>query len=212
MHCNGTDVADIRTYTAQVSEKYQTPFHMAGMTLVDAVEALGFERIALNSVYYWPDWRDGLARFLASGGLDVMYAGNFVDLHMVDDQDDCNSRHWCFPESFAVESVVRTAEHAPNAEVIVINGMPNFRNREGVAERALHHIEAMEAAVGKPVIASDTTLYWAIYRTRYVQHPAAAGQRPAGLPATSCPRVPGHPRQQSQQAVACEQSYRNVTD
>ena len=176
VHCNGTDFADIRAYTAKISDKYETPFHMAGMTLVEAVDALGCERIALNSVYYWPDWRDGLAGFLKSAGIDVMYAGNFVDLEMLDSQEDCNSRHWCFPESFAVESVVRTAEHAPDAEVIVINGMPNFRNSEGVAERALHHIEAMEAAVGKPVIASDTTLYWALFRTLGIQPTEAPGE------------------------------------
>lgn len=165
VHCNGTNADDIRAFTSRISDTYETPFHMAGMTLVDAAQSLGAERIALNSVYYWPDWRDGLAGFLRSADLDVQYAGNFVDLGMLDSQQDCNDRHWCFPESFAVESVVRTAEQAPDAEIIVINGMPNFRDADGVAGRALHYIEAMEAAVGKPVIASDTTLYWAMFKT-----------------------------------------------
>ncbi len=165
VHASGTDANDIREFTARISETYETPFHMAGMTLVDAAQELGAEKIALNSVYYWPDWRDGLARFLRSADLDVRYAGNFVDLGMLPNQEDCNNRHWCFPESFAVESVVRTAERAPDADIIVINGMPNFRrDDDGIAERALHHIEAMEAAVGKPVIASDTTLYWAMFK------------------------------------------------
>lgn len=62
------DVDGIRTFTAKLSDQYQTAFHMAGLTLVDAAHALGAERIALNSVYYWPDWRDGLAGFLQSGG------------------------------------------------------------------------------------------------------------------------------------------------
>lgn len=170
VHAGGREAADIRDYIERVSTTYETPLFMAGMTLVDAVRELGAEKIALNSVYYWPDWRDGLARFLRSADLDVQYAGNFVDLGMLANQEDCNDRHWCFPESFAVESVVRTAEHAPDAEVIVINGMANFRRGDdgtdmaGLAERALHHIEAMEAAVGKPVVASDTTLYWALFR------------------------------------------------
>lgn len=165
VHASGTDANDIRQFTAEISERYQTPFHMAGLTLVDAARELDATKIALNSVYYWPDWRDGLARFLRSADLDVQYAGNFVDLGMLDSQEDCNARHWCFPESFAVESVVRTAELAPDADIIVINGMPNFRRDDnGLAERAVHHIEAMEAAVGKPVIASDTTLYWALLR------------------------------------------------
>jgi len=176
VHANGTNADDIRAFTARISERYETPFHMAGMTLVDAALALGAERIALNSVYYWPDWRDGLAGFLRSGGFDVQYAGNFVDLGLLESQQDCNDRHWCFPESFAVDSVVRTAERAPDADIIVINGMPNFRDADGLASRALHYIEAMEAAVGKPVIASDTTLYWAMFRTLGVSPTYAPGK------------------------------------
>ena len=36
-------------------------------------------RIALNAVYYWPDWRDGIVRFLKQAGFEVLYYGNFVD-------------------------------------------------------------------------------------------------------------------------------------
>ena len=162
VRCNGTNVEDIRDLTAKLSDQYRTAFHMAGLTLVDAARSLGAERIALNSVYYSPVWRDGLAGFLQSGGLNVDYAGNFVDLTMLPSQEVCNDMHWCFPGSFAVESVIRTAERAHDADVIVINGMPNFRDDDGLAERAMHYVDAMEEAVGKPVIASDLTLYWAI--------------------------------------------------
>ena len=64
VHANGTDHDDIVRFTAEMSEKYETPFHMAGHTLVQACHELGYERIALNSVYFWPDWRDGVVRFL----------------------------------------------------------------------------------------------------------------------------------------------------
>lgn len=176
VHASGTDASDIRAFCDRVSTTYETPFHMAGMTLVDAAQSLGAEKIALNSVYYWPDWRDGLAEFLRSGGLDVTYAGNFVDLGLYDDQQWVNDQHWIFPGDLAVESVVRTAERAPDAEVIVINGMPNFRDADGVPRRAVSNIEAMEAAVGKPVIASDTALYWAIFKTLGVIPDHAPGQ------------------------------------
>lgn len=178
VHAGGTDEADIREFTTRISEIYQTPFHMAGLTLVDAVRHLGAEKIALNSVYYWPDWRDGIARFLRSADLDLGYAGNFVDLGLYDTQDEVNDLHWVFPHEYAVESVVRTAEAAPDAEVIVINGMSNWLPADGpdagVAQRCVHNIEAMEAAVGKPVVASDTTLYWALFRTLGVR-PEADG-------------------------------------
>ncbi len=176
VHAGGTNADDIREFCDRISTTYETPFHMAGMTLVDAARALGAEKVALNSVYYWPDWRDGLARFLASADLDVRYAGNFVDLGVFETQEWVNDQHWIFPEEAAVESVVRTAEKAPDAEVILINGMPNFRGADGVARRAVSHIDAMEAAVGKPVIASDTTLYWAIFKTLGIAPVQAQGK------------------------------------
>jgi len=182
VHAGGRTAADIVEFTNRVSETYETPFHMAGMTLVDAAKSLGAEKVALNSVYYWPDWRDGLARFLRSAELDVVTAMNFVDLGLIETQEECNAAHWCFPEHFAVESVERIAEAAPDAEVIIINGMPNFRRAgDGVAERALHHIEAMETAVGKPVIASDTTLYWALFGELGVTPTATPGMLLKGL-------------------------------
>ncbi len=176
VHASGTDASDIRAFCDRVSTTYETPFHMAGMTLVDAAHSLGAEKVALNSVYYWPDWRDGLAGFLRSGGLDVTYAGNFVDLGLYDDQQWVNDQHWIFPGEAAVESVVRTAEQAPDAEVILINGMPNFRDANGVPRRSVSNIDAMEAAVGKPVIASDTTLYWAIFKTLGIAPDHAPGK------------------------------------
>jgi len=177
VHASGTDAADIRRITAEISERYETPFHMAGMTLVDACEALDVNKVALNSVYYWPDWRDGVAGFLRSADLDVRYVGNFVDLGMVETQEQVNDGHWCFPESFAVESVVRTAEAAPDAEAILVNGMCNFRRADnGLAERCLHRVEEMEAAVGMPILASDITLYWALFRTLGIAPEQPAGQ------------------------------------
>lgn len=181
VHANGTDADDIRRFCAEISERYATPFHMAGMTLVDAAEALDIEKVALNSAYYWPDWRDGTAGFLRSAGLDVSFAGNFVDLGMYATQAEVNDLHWCFPESVAVESVVRTAEAAPGAEAIVVNGMPNFRRSDGLAQRCLHHVEAMEAAVGMPILASDITLYWALFRTLGISPTAVPGRLLAAL-------------------------------
>ena len=80
VHCNGTTPEEIREFCARLSETYETPFHMAGYCLVEGLRALDVEKIALNSVYYWPDWRDGVARFLRQAGFDLLYSGNFVDL------------------------------------------------------------------------------------------------------------------------------------
>ena len=80
VHASGTTPDQIRDICNRIGDTYETPFHMAGYCLVEGLRELGAERIALNSVYYWPDWLDGIARFLKEAGFDLVYFGNFVDL------------------------------------------------------------------------------------------------------------------------------------
>lgn len=176
VHAGGTDAADIRALCARLSETYDTAFHMAGLCLVEALETLNISRIALNSVYFWPDWRDGVVRFLKSADLDLRYAGNFVDLGFYNTQQEVNDQIWIFPGDLALESVVRTAERAPDAEAIVINGMPNWRGPDGQPERTLHRVEELEASVGIPIVSADFALYWRIFKSLGIAPSAAPGR------------------------------------
>lgn len=175
-HAGGSDAADIRALCKQLSETYETAFHMAGLCLVEALEELNISRVALNAVYYWPDWRDGVVRFLKSADLDLRYAGNFADLGFYQTQQEVNEQVWIFPGDLALESVVRTAERAPDAEAIVINGMPNWRGPDGQPERTLHRVEELEAAVGIPIVSSDFALYWRIFKSLDVAPRATPGR------------------------------------
>ena len=165
VHCNGTTPDEIEAFCARLGDRYETPFHMAGYCLVEGLRALGVEKIALNSVYYWPDWRDGIARFLRQAGFDLLYCGNFVDLGLYDAQETVNAQHWIFPGEMAGRSMLRTAERAPTAEAIVVNGMPNFRRADGLPQRIASLETALEALVGLPIVSSDTALYWRIFKT-----------------------------------------------
>lgn len=165
VHCQGTTPDEIRDICSRISDTYETPFHMAGYCLVEALREMNMEKIALNSVYYWPDWRDGIARFLKDAGFDLIYVGNFVDQGFYDTQEEVNDQTWIFPGDLAEKSMARVADLAPNADAIVVNGMPNWRRTDGAPQRALHFTPGWEKAVGKPVIASDTALYWRIFKT-----------------------------------------------
>ena len=101
VHCNGSTPDDIRAFCDRLGEKYATPFHMAGMCLVEGLRALNAEKIAINSVYYWPDWRDGITRFLRQAGFDVLYCGNFVDQGFYATQEEVNALNWIFPGELA---------------------------------------------------------------------------------------------------------------
>ena len=165
VHAGGTNADDIRAFCREMTDKYETPFHMAGMCLVEACEALGFSAIALNSGYFWPDWRDGVARFLKSAGLELLWCGNFVDQGFYDDQEEVNEKTWIFPGPLALESMLRVAEKAPDAEAILLNGMPNWRRADGLPQRTVSLAKELEAALGKPIIASDLALYWGLFNS-----------------------------------------------
>ncbi|MEM8698789.1 MAG: hypothetical protein AAGF44_06430 [Pseudomonadota bacterium] len=165
VHAGGKTPAEIEAFLARIAETYATPLHMAGYCLVEAARALGVEKVALNSVYYWPDWRDGTARFLGQAGLDLTYTGNFVDLGIYASQDEVNALTWIFPGAHALTSCQRALEQAPGAEAILVNGMPNFRRADGLPQRMLRLTAEIEDALGVPVIASDTALYWRIFKT-----------------------------------------------
>jgi maleate cis-trans isomerase len=165
VHANGTDAADIRRFVREVSEKYETPFHMAGLTLVEACEEHGYQRIALNSVYFWPDWRDGVVGFLRSADIDVIWYGNFVDQGLYETQDEVNELSWIFPSEIAEKSMRYAADQAPNADAIVVNGMSNYRGDDGLPRRIVSLAAQLEEMIDKPVISADITLYWQIFRT-----------------------------------------------
>ncbi len=135
VHCSGTTPDEIRGFIHRVSDTYETPFHMAGYCLVEGLHELGAEKIALNSMYYWPAWRDGIARFLTQAGFDLLYCGNFVDLGLYETQEKVNDQHWIFPGEMAERSMLRVAELAPEADAVVVNGMPNFRRPDGLPQR-----------------------------------------------------------------------------
>lgn len=165
VHCNGTTPDDIRVFCDRLSDTYETPFHMAGMCLVEGLRELNAEKIALNSVYYWPDWRDGIARFLKQAGFDLLYYGNFVDLGLYETQEEVNDQIWLFPGEMAERSMLRVAELAPEADAIVVNGMPNFLRADSLPQRIVSLETRLEDLIDKPIVASDVALYWRIFKT-----------------------------------------------
>ncbi|MEM9465179.1 MAG: hypothetical protein AAGA90_07385 [Actinomycetota bacterium] len=165
VHANGTDVHDIRRFVAEMSDRYEMPFHMAGLTLVEACEAMGYERVALNSVYFWPDWRDGVVRFLRSADIDVVWYGNFVDQGWYATQEEVNDHTWIFPGALALESMRHARDQAPDVDAILVNGMSNYRDANGLPQRLATLAADIETEIDMPVLAADITLYWRIFTT-----------------------------------------------
>ncbi len=166
VHASGLGVNGIRDHCAMLSDRYETPFHMAGYALVEALRDRNVEKVALNAAYHWPGWWQGTTGFLTEAGFDVLWAGNFHDQGWFATQDDVNACIWCFDHDLAGKSFLYTAEQAPHADAYLINGMCNFRRPgDGLARRPVHLARDLEDLLGKPVIGHDIALYWRIFKT-----------------------------------------------
>ena len=166
VHAAGLGVEGIRRHCEMLTEKYQTPFHMAGYAMVEALRDRGIDSVALNAAYHRPDWWRGTVQFLEEAGFHVLWAGNFCDQGWFDRQETVDACHWCFDCELARNSFAYVAERAPDADAYLINGMCNFRcGANGQARRPVHLEVELEAMLGKPVISHDNALYWRIYKT-----------------------------------------------
>ena len=166
VHASGLGVEGVGKYCEEISDRFETPFHMAGYAMVEALRDMNVEKVALNGVYHWPDWWQGTVSFLKEAGFDVLWAGNFVDQGWFETQDDLNACVWCFDGDLAQKSFEYVADKAPNADVYLANGLANFRRTsDGLAERFIDLEVGLEDVLGKPVVTHDNALYWRIFKT-----------------------------------------------
>ncbi|MDD9858332.1 MAG: hypothetical protein OXU96_09845 [Gammaproteobacteria bacterium] len=166
VHAGGLGVEGVRAHCEMLSEKYQTPFHMAGYAMVEALRDRNIARVALNAAYHRPEWWRGTVAFLEEAGVEVAWAGNFYDQGWFASQAEVDACRWCFDGGLARKSFQYVAERAPNVDAYIINGMCNFRSgANGQARRPVHLEAELEALLGAPVIGHDTALYWRMFRT-----------------------------------------------
>ncbi|MCH2077513.1 MAG: hypothetical protein MK180_11665 [Rhodobacteraceae bacterium] len=165
VHASGRGVEGIRQHCADLSNKHEASYHMAGYAMIEALRAMNIEKVALNGAYHWPDWWQGTAGFLRETGFDVLWAGNFVDQGWFPEQETVNAKRWIFDGDLFAKSFEYVAEQAPGADGYLINGMCNFRSGPGdLPQRPLHLSRGVEETRGKPVIGHDTAHYWRIMR------------------------------------------------
>ena len=66
-------------------------------------------------------------------------------------------------------------------DAIVVNGMPNFRRADGLPQRIVSLDRELESNIGKPIVSSDTALYWRIFKTLGTAPVGSHGQLLASL-------------------------------
>ncbi len=168
-----SDEARARERVERIAQAAGCPVVMAGTAVIDALRALGVRKIAVATPYYTRPWRSHAGRILTSAGFDVLAIrsadeqGLAPSIRSIDDHSSASA-----PE--LLRGALRDLDAAePGAEAFVCLGA-------GVRTLAL--TPGMEAELGRPVVASDTALYWALAQELKLDlHGGALGRLEAAL-------------------------------
>lgn len=160
VHCQGTTgPEEIETFCRETSTAVGATFLMAGHCLVEALRHLGARRIAVANGYYRDDWRDGINDYLAAAGFEIIASGHMRDQGIYASLEEQmaveEATLWDHPDRDCVQTVLRAHEAGPDADVVV---------QTGSGMRIGPHVASLEAAIGKPVVASDNALQWGMLR------------------------------------------------
>lgn len=145
----GSVICPIGELTAAMSAQTGSPALVTAGTVVDALRALGVRRVVMCTPYVeFVNCRE--VEFLAENGISVT---RYLGLEMGNDQVERRNIGHVPPEA-----IFRMAWEidSPEAEAIFIS-CANLAT--------LEVIQALEDALGKPVVTSNTACFWACLRT-----------------------------------------------
>ena len=159
VHCNGTGPDEIARICDEISEKAGARFLMAGHCLVEGLHALGAKTITVANGYYRDDWSRGINGYLEAAGFEILWAGDLIDQGLVESQEEKlrieAETLWDYPNHLMIAAALDAHERAPSADAIV---------QTGAGFRMLQVIDTIEGRTGKPLVASDSVLYWAMLK------------------------------------------------
>lgn len=168
VHCNGTDPEDIVRICDRISEKAGARFFMAGQCLVEALREIGARRITVANGYYRDDWSAGINGYLRAAGFEILWSGDLIEQGIVASHEEkLRIEHetlWDYPDHIMIAAAVDAHRRAPDADAVV---------QIGAGFRMLQVVDAVEGETGKPLVASDFALYWAMLK--HLGLPAAPG-------------------------------------
>lgn len=146
--------AEARARAAEMSDAAGVPGVMAGTSIVDALRALRADRVALCPTYYPHDWRDAWRRFIGLCGFEITYCATMADQGLVDGITDTDDYGWRTGADL-IRAAVEIAAAAGPSDAVVITGA-GCRTSPIIAD--------LERLAGRPVIGSDTALFWSLAR------------------------------------------------
>lgn len=168
VHCNGNSPEDIVRICDQISQKAGARFFMAGQCIVDGLREIGAKKISVANGYFREDWSRGINRYLEVAGFEILWAGDLIDQDIVASHAEKllieAETLWDYPSHIIIAAAVDAHKRAPLADAIV---------QTGAGFRMLQVVDTIEGQTGKPLVASDFAVYWAMLK--HMGLPAAPG-------------------------------------
>ena len=159
VHCTGTSPDDIERICAGISAAAGAPFVMAGQAIVEGLREIGAETVTVANGYFRPDWAAGINGYLEAAGFKILWAGSIVDQGLVADHDEMlrleDENVWDYSDHMMFAAATGAHSQAPQADAIV---------QTGAGMRMVRVLDMVEGATGKPLVASDGALYWAMLK------------------------------------------------
>lgn len=131
------------------------PVIMTGLAIIDGLKAIGANHVAVDCTYYETDWRDAFAAFLTCCGFHLDHVSTLSDQGLADADAKMADLGWSMTHDMTRRSILSVSDAAPNADAIVVTG---------AGTRTLGILSEMESRTGRPIVAADTIVYWAIAR------------------------------------------------
>ena len=134
----------------EIEERVGVPFEMMGLSVPAGVLALGHREVALATTYYGAEWVRRYTAFAEEAGLRIVGSQSFVDQgHHPSEEAAFEASFDGFDVSFVADSITAVGDHHPEAEAIVVPGIP---------VHLVDIVPELEDRTGRPIIG-----YYAIW-------------------------------------------------
>ena len=131
------------------------PVIMTGIAIVDGLRTVGAKRVTVSCSYYEAGWRDEFSAFMKICGFEPVHVSTLADQGLVEAGASMEDYGWSMTDDLTCRSILAVADAAPDADAIVVTG---------AGTRTLGILSEMESRTGRPIVAADTIVYWAIAR------------------------------------------------
>lgn len=143
----------------RLTDQFEIPVVLNWVAIADALNAVGAKRLSVATGYYRPLWSEATIRFLESAGFEICWWGDIIDQGIIPDEaaklEIEAATLWDYPEDIVTRACIEAGRLGPDCDVVL---------QTGAGMRTTYVAKAIEDEIGKPFIATDISLFWALLK------------------------------------------------